>query len=68
MMLPAAVEKAAYGIAIVVLFLKHSVPTLGFSIVYMGFAALFAVAFWVTREAADLGAVAPLRGTLLDEG
>jgi heme A synthase len=61
MMLAAVVEKAAYGIAVVALFFKHRVPTLllGFSIVDLALAALFAVAFWVTRNADDLGAAAP---------
>jgi threonine/homoserine/homoserine lactone efflux protein len=60
MMLPAIVEKVAYGLALVALFFSHRVPTLllGFSIVDLGFAALFAVAFWVTRNAADRGAAA----------
>jgi hypothetical protein len=53
LMLPAIVEKWAYGVALVTLFVNHRIPTLllGFSVVDLGFGALFAAAFWMTRKA-----------------
>jgi hypothetical protein len=52
LMLPAIVEKWAYGVALVTLFVNHRVPALllGFSMVDLAFGVLFAAAFWMTPK------------------
>ncbi|HEX8652665.1 MAG TPA: hypothetical protein VF708_17755 [Pyrinomonadaceae bacterium] len=52
MMIPAILEKASFGIAVIVLFLQHRVSsfTLGFAIVDLILAALFAVAYTRTEK------------------
>jgi hypothetical protein len=50
MMLPAFVEKASYGIAIIWLFIQQRVPglILGFALVDLIWGVLFLIAFWRT--------------------
>jgi len=54
-MLPAILEKATYGIAVIWLFMQHRVASLilGFAIVDLIFGALFVVAFLRTGRAAE---------------
>lgn len=50
MMLPAFVEKASYGIALIWLFMQQRVPgiNLGFALIDLSLGVLFLMAFWRT--------------------